>query len=83
MIPAAFKVWQSADISGLTLGTWVALLAEAALFGLYGAITHVTADLVYAATCAAGATVVLLRVPFGSRDECDDCPPLRSCLCPA
>jgi len=82
--PAAVTAWKSADVSGLTYGTWVLLACDGMLFGVYGAIANVPADLVYAASCVSGALAVLARLALGSREPCDgECPPLRSCVCPA
>jgi uncharacterized protein with PQ loop repeat len=83
-VPAAFKAWRSADVTGLTPGTWLLLAGEGSLFGVYGTLAHVPADLVYAAACISGAAAVLGRLSLGSRQPCDGpCAPLRECVCAA
>jgi uncharacterized protein with PQ loop repeat len=82
--PAAVTAWRSADVSGLTYGTWLLLGAEGLLFGVYGALAHVSADLVYATACVTGAGAMIARLALGSREPCEgECAPLRACMCPA
>jgi uncharacterized protein with PQ loop repeat len=65
--PAAWTAWRSPDVSGLAAQTWLVLVADGAVFGLYGLVADVTADRVYAVTSIAGAMLVLARIALGGR----------------
>jgi uncharacterized protein with PQ loop repeat len=79
--PAALTAWRSSDISGIAAGTWLLLLADGAVAGLYGVLADVPAYLVYAATAALGALAVLARLWWRWSPECGACPPVTGCAC--
>ena len=80
--PAAATAWRSADVSGVAAGTWLLLLVDGGVAGLYGVLADVPAYLVYAATATLGALAVLARLWWRWGPACGQCPPVAACACP-
>lgn len=60
--PAVASVYRSADVSGVSLATWVLAAAEAALWGVYGAATLDIGLLTLAGTGVFMSCLVLVRL---------------------
>jgi len=83
VLPSAVQAWNSADVTGLAMGTWWLLIIDGLVAGAYGVLAHVGGYLVYATIAIVGSSLVLARLHWPWVPECGECAPISGCLCPA
>jgi uncharacterized protein with PQ loop repeat len=79
--PAAVMAWTSADVTGISAGAWIVLLADAVLWLLYSLLAGIFTGILYAVFAGGGALVVLARLAWRWGPDCGVCPPLAACTC--
>ena len=79
--PAGVMAWTSADVTGISAGAWLVLLADAVLWLLYSLLTGIVTGVLYAVFAGGGALVVLARLAWRWGPDCGVCAPLTSCSC--
>jgi hypothetical protein len=73
--------WTSADVTGISAGAWLVLLADAVLWLLYSLLTGIVTGVLYAVFAGGGALVVLARLAWRWGPDCGVCAPLAVCTC--
>lgn len=79
--PAAVTAWLSPDVSGVARASWLLLIVDGSVAGLYGVVADVPAYLVYATVAILGAAAVLARLYWPWTPECGRCAPVTRCTC--